>query len=71
MPPMALLRLLTLVVTKELDDTASEQLVFRRNSIASKLATFYAKRFGRDMLLSILQVCAATGVARVGALVCS
>ena len=50
-----LLRMHQVVVQKELDETSSEALVFRRNSVASKLATFYARRYGRDMLLSTLQ----------------
>ncbi|KAL1523406.1 hypothetical protein AB1Y20_018346 [Prymnesium parvum] len=59
-PTLTLLKLFKLVIQKELDETSSEKLVFRRNSIATKLATFYAKRYGRDMINSILQepICA-------------
>ena len=41
-------------IPPQLEDTGSAALVFRRNSIASKLCTFFAKRYGHRLALQVL-----------------
>ena len=66
-PPL-LLKLVRRAVRDELGETISAALVFRRNSIATKLATSVAKLYGRRWVADLLsepiaEICAAARAA--------
>ena len=66
-PPL-LLKLVRRAVRDELGETSSAALVFRRNSIATKLATSVAKLYGRRWVADLLsepiaEICAAARAA--------